>query len=188
MSDQREPSAPTSALLGDLESIRSLLTEPPIVERNPEPEPEPEPEPAPPHDDEVPLLEDVVQGGVSIHEAFVSGESDFREATDESVLPGDVFKTLLSDEWREAADRLVDDARAELGPTLEDWSAAETDALNEALTLRIDATVQRWLNAFVLSHVDDLRRALLETVTQTLGEAVAARFNETSRDEDPDGA
>jgi hypothetical protein len=176
VSDRRQPPAPTSALLGDLESIRSLLAEQQAAEGQRDSMP----------DDEVPLLEDVVQGGVSVNEAFLSGESDFGESDSGSGLPDDIFQALLSDEWRESTDQLVEEARAELGNVRAEPDTAE--ALNEALKLHVDETLQRWLRALVLSNIDDLRRELLEAVRQQLGETVATRFNEQSPEEDTDGA
>lgn len=207
MSDRNPPSGSTSALLGDLESIRALLAEQQAAaqqaveqgasgsgtgtgtdEDDPAGDAHGAPQSGLADDEEVPLLEDVVQGGVSVSEAFLSGEGDFGDSDSASALRDDVFQALLSDEWRESADHLIGQARGALETAPALWSADDTEALNAALKIRVDETLQRWLRAAVLNGIDDLRRELLEAVRQQLAESISARFNETSPDEDPDGA
>lgn len=173
MSDDRgDPKAGSernpSDLLGDLESIRSLLDE---------------------DDDDVPLLEDVVHGGVSVNETFLAGEGDFTEGDEASSgLNDELFKALLSDEWRDSARELLDEARAAIERHQADWTPRHTDELNQALRARIDSTVQEWLQAVVRERVDELRQALLAAVSDQIRSTIAEQFGRDAKDEDTDGA
>jgi len=175
MSDRERPSSGhSSGLLGDLESIRSLL------EENAE-------NPAPPEDDEVPLLEDVVHGGVSVNETFVSGEGDFADSDEASGLNEDIFRALLSDEWRQSARELLDEARAAIEKHQTEWTPEHTDELNAALKVRIDETMQQWLRDLVASRIDDLRRELLTAMSEQIRTTIDEQFQHKTRHEDPDG-
>jgi len=182
MSNKKQPpDEPTRGLLGDLESIRSLLDES-------EDEQARSAERAPDDDEaDVPLLEDVVHGGVSVNETFLSGEGDFADTTGSSALNDEVFKALLSDEWRESARELLDQARAAIEQHQTEWTPKHTDELNHALKVRIDETVQTWLLEAVQSRIDDLRAELLRAVTEQLRVTIETQFNPTSTHEDPDG-
>ncbi|HEX7036676.1 MAG TPA: hypothetical protein VF210_12930 [Pseudomonadales bacterium] len=174
MSDDRSDSKTKgertpSDLLGDLESIRSLLDDD--------------------ADDDVPLLEDVVHGGVSVNETFLAGEGDFSETGDPSSgLNDDLFKALLSDEWRESARELLDEARAAIERHQAEWTPRHTDELNQALRARIDSTVQEWLQAVVRERVDELRQTLLAAVSEQIRSTIAEQFGRDAKDEDTDGA
>jgi hypothetical protein len=175
MTDQkRPPGGNASGLLGDLESIRSLLEES-------------EEAPARTGEDDVPLLEDVVHGGVSVNETFVSGEGDFADSDAASGLNEDVFKALLSDEWRESARELLDEARAAIEKHQTNWTPEHTDELNAALKVRIDETMQQWLREVVASRIDDLRRELLNAMSQQIRVTIDEQFNQNPPHEDPDG-
>lgn len=207
MSDEKRQ-AGASGLLGDLESIRSLLEESEAHARaggrrdgpseqaaassegqQEEPPAQPEPPPEPQDlDQDVPLLEDVVHGGVSVSESFVSGEGDFAESAGEpSALDEDIFKALLSDEWRESARDMLDQARAAIERHQTEWTPEHTDELNAALRVRIDETVERWLQEAVASRIDELRQTLLAAVSAQIAETIDAQFNQTSSNEEPDG-
>ncbi|MFU8814648.1 MAG: hypothetical protein ACNA7W_04825 [Pseudomonadales bacterium] len=183
MTKQRLPGS-TSGILGDLESIRTLL------EENQQSAPE---QPAETDEEQVPLLEDVVDGGVSVNESFLSGAGDFQRGNDQhdsstSQLNDEMFKTLLSDDWRQSARELLDDARGAIEARQIEWTPEHTDELNAALKVRIDETLQSWLQAAVLNGIDDLRRELLDAVREQLSQSITAQFNDTSPDEDLDGA
>ncbi len=187
MSDgKRHSGRRTSGLLGDLESIRSLLEEADAsspAERDDEPDASADAG----RDEDVPLLEDVVHGGVSVNETFMAGEGDFRETPDASGLNEELFRALLSDEWRESARALLDEARDAIEQHQTEWTPQHTDELNAALKVRIDETVQDWLREVVQSRVDELRQALLETLRQQIHITIDRQFNRTAADEDPDG-
>jgi hypothetical protein len=181
VSDERPTPGRTTALLGDLESIRSLLEE---AEAGEQPEIS---------DEEVPLLEDVVEGGVSVDEAFLSGEAFpsvatglDAPATESSRFDDTIFKALLSDEWRDVARAaLVGAERDPAGDPAGNPAGNPAGELDEVIVARIDAALQRWLRQAVLNGIDDLRRELLAAVRDQLGESIAAQSEE---DEDLDGA
>jgi hypothetical protein len=187
MSNHKRPSGGrTSGLLGDLESIRSLLEESEDSSRKDHEAP-PESRPAgrsrPESDDsdeDVPLLQDVVHGGVSVSETFLSGQGPFDDSTGETGLNEEIFKALLSDEWRESARELLDEARMAI-------EQHQTDELNAALKVRIDETVQQWLREVVQTRIDDLRWQLLQALSEQIHITINAQFNQQSPDEDPDG-
>lgn len=194
MSDDK-PQSPkrTSGLLGDLESIRALLGE---AEHDPRPggkAPGAEAEPDTGSgsegsgEDDVPLLEDVVRGGVSVNETFLSGQGDFQDSDEASGLNEEVFKALLSDEWRESARELLDQARQAIEQHQTEWTPAHTDELNEALKVRIDETLQQWIRQTLASRADELRRTLLSALSEQIRLTIGEQFNQTSPDEDPDG-
>lgn len=185
--DKRKSGGQTSGLLGDLESIRSLLEEAEPAD------------PAADHaasggdtggDDDVPLLEDVVHGGVSVNETFFSGEGDFQDSGEASGLNEDVFKALLSDEWRESARELLDQAREAIEQHQTEWTPAHTDELNEALKVRMDQTLQQWLREALASRVDELRHTLLTALSDEIQRSIERQFGDRPRhrpDEEPDG-
>jgi hypothetical protein len=195
---ERKPPAGTDGLLGDLESIRSLLEEDDQQQPSAPPERGDAESPAPPaepstaadrgegDEEDVPLLEDVVRGGVSVNETFLSGERHFQADSEAAGLDDAVFKALLSDEWRDSARTLLDQARAAIEQHQTEWTPEHTDELNAALRERIDATLQRWLRRAVMENIDDLRRALLAAVSDEIGRTIADQFNQTP-DEDPNG-
>lgn len=192
MSDDNRKSGPrTSGLLGDLESIRSLLEEDEAQrdERAADEEhaaPEPAGTESHAEDEDVPLLEDVVHGGVSVNETFFSGQGDFQDDSDASGLDEEIFKALLSDEWRDSARTLLDQARQAIERHQTEWTPEHTDELNAALKVRIDETVQQWLRHAVQNHVDELRQSLLAALSDEIGRTVDAQF-QRNPDEDPDG-
>lgn len=185
MSEDKGKSSGASALLGDLESIRTLLDEQDAGDStDPEADPEgvsagPEAaEPAAPTDDDVPLLEDVVHGGVSLKESFFAGEGDFVENEEAGGLDDDIFKALLSDEWRDSARGLLDEARGVIEAHQNEWTPEHTDELNAALKVRIDQTLERWLHELVQRHIGDLRETLLRSVGNELEIAVRRRLDD----------
>jgi hypothetical protein len=175
MSDPKRPPANrTSALLGDLESIRTLLEQPGAVEPVGD-------------DDDVPLLEDVVHGGVSVNETFLSGEADFEETGPESHLDEDLFKALLSERWRDSARELLDQTRAAVGQHRESWTPAHTDELNSALKARIDDALQRWLHELVHSRVHELHALLLDVIHTEIDRIARDLLDTPATDEDRNG-
>ncbi|MEQ8857728.1 MAG: hypothetical protein RIC56_03700 [Pseudomonadales bacterium] len=183
---KRQPGRNASGLLGDLESIRSLLEEPDGLppEQREVKDSDDAPAPAREGDEDVPLLEDVVHGGVSVNETFLAGEGDFQEAPGASGLNDEIFKALLSDEWRESARALLDQAREAIEQHQTEWTPEHTDELNAALKVRIDETVQNWLREVVQSRAEELRQALLKGLSEQIHITIDEQFG---NDEDPDG-
>ena len=197
MNRRKATEDPQSALLGDLESIRTLLEDDdddaPTL-----------PEPAS-DDIEVPVLEDIVDtdinntvgGGSSVPESVNCGAGDWvpesGSATDSPPPTGvsagsatesppatvgrpglgdDLFRALLSDEWRASANEILEQARHVIGEHRADWTPAETDSLNDALKVRIDATIQGWMRGMVVKHMADLHELLLRELADELRSAI----------------
>lgn len=141
-----------TSLVGDLESLRSLLNET---------------TPAPLLEDpgEFPARDDVTQ----------------RPARPDS-LGDDTIKALLGDEWRQSADQILSAAREAIEHVSSDWSPQHTTELNEALRLRIDATLEAWLETTVRQRIEELRATLLAAIETEL-----ATFTARLMQQDPDG-
>jgi hypothetical protein len=168
----KKPKAPPvesethSALLGDLESIRTLLESPKDA--------------SPPVDDsdDVPVLEDMVEGAFTVNESNLTSRASFGEgATAErsggagsgkSGLADATIKVLLGDEWRNEARKIIADARSNAEGTGARWNAAQLNSLNESLKVRIDRTLDDWLVEMLNSRVDELRSRLLAVLENEL--------------------
>lgn len=220
-----------NALLGDLESIRTLLTE---EERAAQGEAEtthpqeveaaqPPVEAEKPGEDDVPVLDDVVdelEGVMDVDEPALSetaealkpepgpdlqhtsdveqtSEPEQAPETDQAPvtkaeespigLDDDMFTRLLGDDWRQAAAGLLDEARGSIEAHSQQWTPQDTDELNEALQVRIDQTLHRWLRQTVQERIDDLRAELLTAIGDQLEAAVKHRFNDAQPGEDAHG-
>jgi len=222
-----------NALLGDLESIRTLLTE---EERAAQGEAEtadpqdleaaqPSVEAEKPGEDDVPVLDDVVdvaEGATDVDEPAlneaaevpklepepgpdleqmpdVEQASDPEQAHETNQIPAteaeephiglddDMFNRLLGDDWRQAAAGLLDEARASIEAHSQQWTPQDTDELNEALQVRIDETLHRWLRRTVQERMDDLRAELLTAIGDQLAATVKQRFNDARSDEGKHG-
>jgi hypothetical protein len=141
-----------SALLGDLESIRTLLEMPdsaPITEDA----------------DDVPVLQDMVEGAFTVNESVLTSRSSFEDGAlagaNKAGLADDTIKVLLGDEWRAGARKILADARIAVEGSGSTWSAAQLNTLNESLKVRIDHTLDDWLVEMMNSRIDDLRSRLL---------------------------
>jgi hypothetical protein len=141
-----------TSLVGDLESLRGLLNE-----TTPAPLLE-DPGEFPPHDD-----------------------APQRPAKPDS-LGDDTIKALLGDEWRQSADQILSAAREAIEHVSSDWSPQHTTELNEALRVRIDATLEAWLEAAVRQRLEELRATLLAAI-----ESEIATFTAQLTQQDPDG-
>ena len=151
--------ARTSALLGDLETLRALLDG---TARDAPSDPASRPEEP---DDEVPLLEDVVGANAGVSDPMLSaadvfGDDEPTDATD-AGLDADLFETLLGDEWRSSAGEIVDAARSTVEQHRDGWTAEHTDRLSAALEARLEETLHEWLRTTVMSRLDELREELL---------------------------
>jgi hypothetical protein len=140
-----------STLLGDLESIRSLLEMPeaPITDET----------------DDVPVLQDMVEGAFTVNESVLTSRSSFEDDTvagaGKSGLDDDTIKVLLGDEWRAGARKILADARTAVEGAGGTWSSTQLNTLNESLKVRIDHTLDDWLVEMMNSRIDDLRTRLL---------------------------
>jgi hypothetical protein len=153
------PPPAESSLLGDLESIRTLL------------EHDTEQEPADEEGTDVPLLEDVVDGSLEVDESPLESRREFAaEAQGASALGDDTIKLLLGDQWRTAAEGIIRSAREAMAVVDAEWSDQQTAALAEILNDRIDTTLSDWMQEVTLRHVDDLRVQLLAAISQAVTE------------------
>jgi len=146
-----------NTLLGDLESIRSLLEVP-------------DTQPAEEDGNDVPTLEDMVEGAFVVNESVLTSRSSFDDddAGGQSGLADDTIKALLGDEWRVAARQILADARTTVEGAGGAWSPQQTAALNESLKVRIDHTVDDWLVDMMHTRIEDLRARLLAVLETEL--------------------
>jgi hypothetical protein len=154
-----------NTLLGDLESIRSLL--------------DMSPAPAVAEDEsrDVPMLEDMVDGAFTVNESLLTSRASIDDSGDamhrsgaggKSGLADDTIKALLGDEWRSAARQILADARATVEGAGGSWSEQHTRVLNDTLKLRIDHTVDDWLTEMMHARIEDLRSQLLAVLQREI--------------------
>ena len=169
-------SASGNSLLGDLESIRTLLDEGAArassraASRGKRDEP-----------GDVPMLDDVVEGALSIEENTLAGRAFEDDAAGTSALADEAIATLMGDEWRESADRIIRSARRAIRDAARELSDDDTRSLDRQLRARIDAALNDWMAEITLHHIDDLRERLLDA----LGDEVR-RITDALREDDTD--
>jgi hypothetical protein len=163
-----------NSLLGDLESIRGLLDE--ATDSTPVGD----------ESDDVPVLEDMVEGAFTVNESVLTSRTSFDDGPSsgapKSGLADDTIKALLGDEWRGQARKILSDARSTVEGSGLDWSADQMNALNESLKVRIDRTLDDWLVELIDSRIDDLRTRLLAVLENEL-----TQFTRALTDEEQDG-
>lgn len=154
-----------SALLGDLESIRALLDAPNDAVQS-----------AVEDSDDVPVLEDMVEGAFTVNESNLTSRASFsdgttverNDVTGRTGLADATIKVLLGDAWRSEARKIIADARSSAEGAGAQWSAAQLNSLNETLKVRIDRTLDEWLVEMMNSRVDELRTRLLAVLENEL--------------------
>jgi hypothetical protein len=154
-----------NTLLGDLESIRSLLdlsTAPPVADDE---------------GNDVPMLEDAIDGAFTVNESILTSRTTIDDSGGashnsgdggESGLADDTIKALLGDEWRSAARQILAEARSTGDGAGRVWSAQQSRTLNESLKLRIDHTVDDWLTEVMHARIDELRSRLLAVLEREI--------------------
>ncbi|MEM1433058.1 MAG: hypothetical protein AAGG11_03295 [Pseudomonadota bacterium] len=147
-----DPSDDSKALLGDLQRIRSLLDE------------DQEPDDRLASSDEVPLLDDPVA-----------------EPQPEGGLNADSLDRLLGDDWKDEADEVLKEARLSIDAAATGWTPEDTDALNEALRVRIDDTIQIWLEQLLSERIGELRTRVLAA----MADEIQLRVKEPLADVEP---
>jgi hypothetical protein len=198
MRDPRDDEADTSKehLLEDLETIRTLLDRKPdeeldktldieldeALDMSPDrksddesvgqrqgnaPVPESEDAPGSP----VPLLDDMIGGDLGIDEAPLDAPLIMDDAP--GTLDDELFRTLLGDAWKSSASKILQTTRAEIEAYRENWAPEDTDALNDALRVRIDDTLKHWLRGLVRDNMHDLRTALLTAIDDQLKQEIS---------------
>jgi hypothetical protein len=149
-------------LLDDLENIRSLLDKEQLQAASSE---DSQATVSP-----VPLLDDVVGGGLGVDESpLTERTADIENA---GGLDDDLFAALLSDAWKSSATEMLKETRADIEANRETWRPEHTDSLNEALRVRIDETLKVWLAELVRSNLSDLRDTLLKAVDDQLKQEI----------------
>jgi hypothetical protein len=160
-----QPEPPAEEILDDLESIKELLDEEEarLAEESGE---------AP-----VPLLDDLIDGGLTLeeqdYEVVRSTLTDEPSPETESRLDNDLIDTLLGDEWKRAASDLLTQARGAIEANRNQWTPEHTDELNEALRVRIDATLSAWLRTKIRDHMDELHSELLHAAETAIIDRIA---------------
>lgn len=164
------------ALLGDLESIRTLLDETPAGR------PGADSTNAVRLDDQVPLLEDVVTDASSIGEDALQLDEGAVAAKSSGADTGGIddalFDALLDDNWKETAAELLLETRSTIEKHSARWTQQNTEDLIEALRVRIDATLAEWLRNVVRQNVADLRSHLLQVTQAELAASVTRLLND----------
>ncbi|MEZ5558281.1 MAG: hypothetical protein R3E86_07015 [Pseudomonadales bacterium] len=117
-----------------------------------------------------------------------------RPASDDTVtraqpiLDDSLFRALLSDDWRVSTEQILEKARDAIDDNRTRWTPDDTDALNDALRVRIDSTLTRWLRDTINDNLDSLRSSLLDALRAEISDHVQARLIDTSPTEDSHGA
>ncbi len=166
-----------NALLGDLESIRAVLTL--------------DDDPLPVEEDnvDVPVLEDMVDGAFTVDESTLTSRASF---DDEAVVSGgsrladETIEALLGDQWRTEADRILAAARARVEGTGGEASTAQLQDFNASLRTRIDSILDNWLTEMMHARIDDLRARLMEVLELELNEFIRALTDEEQHFTDKD--
>jgi hypothetical protein len=170
-----------SELLGDLESIRTLLND---ADESPATNTQERSDAA---EEQVPLLDDIVDDcSLGDDEAPVVApveESADDATTDDGGIDQELFDALLGDSWKETAAELLKETRATIERSRSHWSPQDIDDLNNALHTRLDATLRNWLRLMVQEHIDDLRVSLLEA-TRTEIEGAVEKFLDDNPEEE----
>lgn len=163
-----------NALLGDLESIRSLL-EGDVARSSRETAPAPE--------DDIPTLDDVVDAAALHAEQSARVERAPFATAPAAGLADDAFDALLGDQWREKADRILEDARARLDERVTTWSTSEANDFMQSLQSRLNEVVRGWLAEVVRRELEDLRETLTAAIEIEI-DAFSLRTKGPSEDAD----
>lgn len=188
---RKKPKNPRKSLLGDLESIRVLLSEETalsdektalsgkktaaVASKTSQ---------ADQSDPQVPLLDDVIVGGTCPSEQAQTETQVIGEFTEQTVLGDDLFQALLGDEWSTSTAQILEQARESIEQHDVEWTPGLTDELNEALKVCIDETVHAWLHTVIVRQVDELR----STVLKALSREIASTIKRLSNNQNSEGA
>ena len=93
----------------------------------------------------------------------------------------DTIKALLGDEWRESSEQILATAREAIEKVASKWSPQQTTELNQALRVRIDATLEDWLEIVIRQRLEDLRATLLAAIETEIS-AFTARLTQQDSD------
>jgi len=155
MTRRKPKENPQNVLLGDLESIRKLLED-----DEGEIQQKPAGAEADLDDVKVPVLEDIFDPDPDPDPAGTAPTTP--------ALDDDLFRALLSDQWRDSANAVLREAREVIVEHQADWTPEATDTLNDILKARIDATIQGWMRGMVVTHMAELHEIMLKALSKDL--------------------
>ncbi len=155
MTRRKPKENPQNVLLGDLESIRKLLED-----DEGEIQQKPAGAEADLDDVKVPVLEDIFDPDPDPDPAGTAPTTP--------ALDDDLFRALLSDQWRDSANAVLREAREVIDEHQADWTPEATDTLNDILKARIDATIQGWMRGMVVTHMAELHEIMLKALSKDL--------------------
>ena len=112
-------------------------------------------------DEDVPLLDDPVEQSLVVDEG----------------LADETFKALLGDAWRESVDDLFKDTRRRIEQDRSEWSPKDTDALADALKIRIDDSVRQWLAETLEANIGRLRERIVSELSTELLSHMREKFD-----------
>jgi len=170
-SSRKPPREAQNALLGDLESIRTLL----------EPDGSKPARKAEPAEEEIPTLDDVVDGEVSSGADAPLDRAALVTNRPKAGMPDEAFDALLGDEWRDAAERILEDARSRLDERAGQWSTDDANDFMKALQTRLNDVVHGWLAEVVRRELEDLRETLTAAIEIEI-DAFSARMKDSLDD------
>ena len=92
-----------------------------------------------------------------------------------------MIRALLGQQWSEQANDLLGTASASISAQALDWSPTDTEELTQALQVRIDNTIEVWLEDMLDSHIGGLRDRLLEALQDELSTGIESRMQVNAR-------
>jgi len=163
-----------NTLLGDLESIRSLLDVSDTIDSSAISDADDASDASNEDDaiDDVPMLQDMVEGALTVNEAQLASRSSFDDdapGVGNTGLADATIEALLGDAWRNQAQEILAGARATiLSGSEEKYSGQRLDVFNDTLRQHIDRTLDDWLAEVLHARIETLRARLLELLDREI--------------------
>lgn len=187
-----EQTPPKEKLVGDLETLVTLLEEgkdptldmfadePLVVKPAPAAHPEELTPPSSKRSAESIALPEV--------ERLERTTADF-SATLPPPQNQDLFDALLGTDWEAASNELLQAASSTIQNQQLDWNPDDTQALTDALRVRLEQSINGWLNTTLVKQVDLLRQQLLLDLQDELTQRVQSTLqsNQQQRQTKEDG-
>lgn len=196
-----EQTPPKEQLVGDLQTLVTLLEEgkdptPDLFADDPVMAPAPEPsaqlEKADVVDREAANQESLDEPldelpSEPLEETLAANSSAL--ATIDPPVNSDLFDALLGSGWESQSNALVQAASESIQAQQLDWNPEDTEALTEALQVRLQQSINGWLNTTLAEQVQQLRAQLLSDLQQELTERVQQTLdsNRAQREQKEDG-
>lgn len=101
----------------------------------------------------------------------------------------DLFDALLGTGWEAQSNELLQAASATIQAQKLDWNPEDSEALTEALRVRLEQSINGWLNTTLTEQVELLRQQLLLDLQQELSQRVQSTLhsNQLQRQQKEDG-